>query len=279
MSGFQANNGLIIAEEAAPLLAEAGLVSFDDFMNFPGGTRICHKRGRSVFRLEIAGRAFYLKRNRFHRVEFLKRLSRLRLPVRGARQEWRNLLAVHAAGIPCPSPIAFGERPWCGLETNSFTVTEELYHCRPLDKVVQSDFSGMRTEKQRFRLRSFAQMLGRLAGKLHSCGMYHQDFYLSHIYVDREDSLFLIDLQRVLIRPAGSRHYQVKDLGQLNYAAEVTGGISRTSRLRFFLSYLDQPTLDPKGKNLIRAICRKTSKIARHDAKLTVRRRRRGELP
>ena len=86
MNGMQEQNGLTVAADIVPLLAQAGLVTFDDFMDSSGGTRICHKRGRSVYRLEIGGRAFYLKRNRFHRVEFLKGLSRLRLPARGARQ-------------------------------------------------------------------------------------------------------------------------------------------------------------------------------------------------
>lgn len=272
-------NGVTVAMEAASALAKAGLVSFDDFMNFSGGVRICHKRGRSVYRFEVAGRAFYLKRNRFHPVEFFKRLSRFRLPARGARQEWLNILAVRAAGILCPTPIAFGERPFLGLETSSFTLTEELYHCRPLDKVIRSDFSGARTKDQRRRLQFVSRQLGRLARQLHGSGMYHQDFYLSHIYVGRHDTLFLIDLQRVLTRPADSKRYQVKDLGQLNYAAEVTGGISRTDRLRFFLAYLDRTTLGKEGKELIEVILQKTAKIARHDIKLTVRRRRRGELP
>lgn len=278
MNGFLERNGLVLAEDVAPLLARAGLCSFDDFMNFSGGTRICHKRGRSVYRLEIEGRAFYLKRNRFHYVEFLKGLSRFRLPARGARQEWLNLLAVRAAGVAIPSPIAFGEKPLFGLETCSFTVTEELYHCRPLDQVIKEDLKVLRSGDQIRRYRQLTRKLGNLARRFHESDMYHQDFYLSHFYVGKDDSLFLIDLQRVLSLPGGSQRYQVKDLGQLNYAAQKTGGISRTDRLRFLLVYLGKSSLDCEARSLVKKILNKTARIARHDVKLAVRRRKRGEL-
>ncbi len=278
MNGLLERNGLILATDVAPLLARAGLISFGDFMRFTGGIRICHKRGRSVYRLEIEGRAFYLKRNCFHCVEFLKGLSRFRLPARGARQEWKNILAVRAAGISTVSPVAFGEKPFLGIETCSFTLTEELYHCRPLDQLIRKDFSGLRSGEQISRFRRITRQLGSMARKFHEKGLYHQDLYLSHIYVGKDDTLFIIDLQRVLTRPGGSHRYQIKDLGQLNYSAEVTRGISRTDRLRFLLAYLNQPTLGRKGKKIIKSILQKTAKISRHDVKLTVRRRRRGEL-
>ena len=109
--------------------------------------------------------------------------------------------------------------------------------------------------------------------------MYHQDFYLSHFYLGRDETLYLIALQRVGRRDVVPGRYRIKDLGQLNYSADFTGGVSRTERMRFFLAYLDKKKLEPADKSLARKVLAKTRRIARHDVKLAVRRRRRGEKP
>lgn len=73
--------------------------------------------------------------------------------------------------------------------------------------------------------------------------------------------------------------FQVKDFGQLNYSADFTGGVSRTDRMRFFLHYLGKKHLGTADKKLARKVLAKTRRIARHDVKLAVRRRRRGGKP
>lgn len=279
MGPFVSCGTIEVSAEALPLLASAGLSQFRDFMDYAGGTHICHKRGRSVFRLEVGERAFYLKRNRFHWVEFWKQISRLKWPPRGALVEWKNILAVQEAGIPTVSPVAMGECVKLGLDIESFTLTEELYQAVPLDTVLQTELSGLFDAAKRQRKRRLASQLAATARKLHGSGMYHQDFYLSHFYLGRGETLYLIDLQRVGRRTRVPTRFRVKDLGQLNYSADFTGGISRTDRMRFFLEYLGKKRLAPADKKLARKVLGKTRRIARHDVKLAVRRRRRGEKP
>ena len=279
MSLFVRCGTIEVAAEALPLLASAGLSQFRDFMGFAGGTHICHKRGRSVYRLEVGGRAFYLKRNRFHWVEFWKRISRFKWPPRGAHVEWENILAVRQAGIPTVSPVAMGECVWLGLDIASFTLTEELYKAVPLDTVIHNEFSGPLDAAGRQKKRHLTLQLAATARKLHGSGMYHQDFYLSHFYLGRGETLYLIDLQRVGRRNRVPGRFQVKDLGQLNYSADFTGGVSRADRMRFFLHYLGKKHLDVADKKLVRKVVAKTRRIARHDVKLAVRRRQRGEKP
>jgi heptose I phosphotransferase len=270
---------LIISDEAKGLLKSSGLASFQDFMDYSGGKHICHKRGRSTVRLQIGDRAFYLKRNRFHFVEFFKGLSRLRLPPRGALQEWRNIERVQQADIATVPPIAFGEQPLLGLETCSFSMTEELYGCIPLDQVLRASFTGSQTGIQRLRKHHLIRQVGILARQLHGAGLFHRDFYLSHVFVSTKDTLKLIDLQRILHHPLRARHFRIKDLAQLNYSASRIPGITRSDRLRFLLAYLDRSSLLEEDKQLVRSVQRKTDRIARHDVKLLARRRRRGELP
>ncbi|MEZ4598890.1 MAG: lipopolysaccharide kinase InaA family protein [Syntrophotaleaceae bacterium] len=276
MSQFVEMGDILVASEFWPVLQKAGLTSFEAFMDFSGGQRIVHKRGRSVFRFEIGERAFYLKRNFVHPVELWKKLSRGKLPPRGALEEWKNILAVASAGVPTVRPVVFGERTFLGMERISFTVTEELYGARPLDEIVRDRFrnSGQFMEK-----RTLIAKMAELARCLHHAGMNHQDFYLNHFFLGQGGELYLLDLQRVQRRSRVPGRYKVKDLGQLNYSALYYGGFTRTDRLRFLLRYLDRKFLSREDKRLARQIIDKTARIARHDVKLTARRRKRGELP
>lgn len=93
-----------------------------------------------------------------------------------------------------------------------------------------------------------------LARHLHDFGMYHQDFYLGHIYLGPDKVLSLIDLQRVLHFPAASLRYQIKDLAQLNYSTLEIPGITTADRLRFLLSYLGSSKLGPSERKMIERI-------------------------
>lgn len=276
MSAFLQQGDILVAADAWPLLQRAGLDSLNAFMNFPGGVRVVHKRGRSVFRFELEGRAFYLKRNRLHRVELLKKLMRGKIPPRSALQEWLAIQAVAGAGIPTVKPIAFGERNVFGMEMASFTVTEELYQAQPLDKIVSGQFQNGKDFDVK---RTLISKLAFLARTLHDAGMNHQDFYLNHFFLGDDSSLYLLDLQRVQSRSRVPERSRVKDLAQLNYSADYYGGLTRTDKLRFIKNYFEVEQLTHEHRILIAKIMSKTARIARHDVKLMARRRRRGELP
>jgi len=279
MSEMIERGGVTIAADVAPLFESVGLRSFDDFMGFAEGTRICHKRGRSVVRFEIAGRAFYLKRNRLHGVEFWKALTRLRWPSLGAMVEWQNILNVQQAGIPTVPPVAVGERRSCGLEVASFTITEEIYGAEPLDAVARREFTGSLTTEKQGEKRRLIREMAAVSRQFHGSGMNHQDFYLNHFFRGRDGTIFLLDLQRVECRPNVPQRRLVKDLAQLNYSAYNYGVGTGTDRMRFLHAYLGVTTLGGREKKLARLVAAKTARIARHDVKLLARRRRRGELP
>jgi len=261
------------------VLRAAGLVDFRDFIDCSAGQRICHKRGRSVHRVEIAGKGFFLKRNRLHGVEVWKSLCRGIWPDLGSLREWENLLAVEGAGIPVPRGVATGRKRIMGTEIVSFTLTEEIPRADPLDAVVRERFRERRSPAEREEWRSLLQKTAGLARKLHLLGMNHRDFYLNHLFLDDRGVLYLLDLQRLQRRERVPERYRVKDLAQLNYSALGCRNISRSDRLRFLLAYLGRDDLDGSGRVLARRIAAKTRRITRHDQKLRERRRRKGELP
>lgn len=256
-----------------------GFEDFQSFMDFAGGQLVTLQRGRTVTRLELNGRAFYLKRNQFNWREFIKTLLHLRLPPRNAVTEWKNISAIKRIGIPTLKPIAMGEKRLSGLEIASFILTEELYGAEPLEKVIPSKLSGELSDGNRKWKYSILRRVAQIARRMHANGMCHQDFYLGHLFWTPDDTLYLIDLQRVVNRSKLPRRYIVKDLGQLNFSADCVGNISRTDRMRFLLLYLGVKSLGASEKNLARSITAKTDRIARHTVKLLKRRRRRREIP
>lgn len=270
---------MVVDPSVFPLLKSAGLTSFRAVLDYSGGVRVCHKRGRSVFRIEIDGRTFYLKRNRLHRVEFWKALCRLRIPSLGAGTEWENILAVQAAGIPTVTPVAVGERSRWGLETASFTLTEEIYNAEPVDEFIQRKWTGSPIRPCLGEKRRLIRDLAALARRFHGQGMNHRDFYLNHFFIAGDGSLFLLDLQRVQRRRQIPMRFLVKDLGQLAYSSLRFPLLNRSDKMYFLLHYLEIERLDSRGRNIARKVLAKTDKIARHDVKLAVRRRSRGELP
>ncbi len=269
---------MLIIKEYQALLEDAGFRQLDDFLDFQGGELVARKRGRQVVRFEIAERRFYLKRNRFHWREFLKTLSRLRWPRRSARDEWLGILAVQEVSIPTVLPVAMGERSFLGIERASFTLTEELYHAEPLEDVLQRDFLPPLTAEKLSRKRELIRRVAKIGQSLHRNGLCHQDFYLGHIFLDRDDTLYLIDLQRIIKRRTTPVRAIVKDLAQMAYSARITGELSRSDQLRFFLTYLGHSSLCPEDKSLAKRILRKCERIDRHTVKLLARRRRRGEV-
>ncbi|MEJ2200833.1 MAG: lipopolysaccharide kinase InaA family protein [Desulfuromonadaceae bacterium] len=269
---------LVIAADVRELFLTAGFKDFADFMEMADGRHICHKRGRSVYRFEVGSRAFYLKRNRFHRVEFFKGLLRFRLFRREAVREWRNILMIRDAGIPTITPVAMGARYCFGFETASFIVSEELYGSEPLDRLLRRRLGPLRGRDRRRLKGHYLPRVADIARTLHDSGLNHQDFYLSHFYADDGEGLFLIDLQRVMHRFRVPLRYQVKDLAQLNYSAEMTGVLTRADRMRVFHRYLGVSKLCAADKILLRKILAKSGRIAKHTVKLLERRRRRGEI-
>lgn len=265
----------IVREHA--LLDRHGLRSFADFMAVEG-TPVARKRGRTVVRFTLEERAFYLKRNTWHWGEFWKTLLHLHLPPRSACQEWQGIRAVQRAGIATVPAVAMGEQARFNMEVASFTLTEELYGAIPLEQIIRKEWRIPLRGEPLARKRRLIQAVAQMVRRLHAAGLWHQDLYLGHFLLDREDTLFLIDVQRVRSAPVVPRRYLIKDLAQLAYSAQECGGLTRADRLRFLSVYLGKSRLAGQERGLICRIEAKSAQISRHTVKLLARRRRRGEI-
>jgi tRNA A-37 threonylcarbamoyl transferase component Bud32 len=128
-------------------------------------------------------------------------------------------------GFNTATPVACGQR---GL--SSFVLTLEIP-----GGIAADEFFEKLDGSQR---RQFIERVADLTRRFHEAGFIHKDYYLSHIFVSR-DQLYLIDLQRVLGPGKLHPRWQIKDLSQLAYTAQLAGA-SRTDLLRFYKRYADK---------------------------------------
>ncbi len=171
-------------------------------------------------------------------------------------------------GISVPRPIALGRQMGRVGELRSFVLTEELPHADALERLLPQRRQGNKTEYALLNDRKkLIEQIALLVRQLHRSGFYHRDLYLSHIFLCQEASglekLCLIDLQRVFQPRLCRRRWQVKDLAQLYYSSREYG--NRGDILRFLKFYFQCDRLDNSHKQIVRAVARKTRRIARHD--------------
>jgi hypothetical protein len=260
---FCENSAMIFEVSPAyqALLTTHGLDSISKILNHESGVKMREVPGRLTVKLELAaGCTLYLKRH----------FPPARKAERAGIKEWDNIHILSALGIRCPEPVAAGCGHLAG-QSGSFLITAAVPEGLPLDEVLRQRFRGKLSSADLHRKREFITKLAAFVRQFHDTGFHHKDFYLCHLFVspaqDREERLWLIDLQRLGRSWMWRRRWVVKDLAALNYSA--TADFTRsTDRLRFVLNYLGIGRLTPASKRLIRSILRKTERIRRHDANL-----------
>ena len=230
-----ARRGFIRKDWVASLGA-AGLSSINDFLVVKGeplskpglGDRY---RARLVIAHGPAKEALYLKR--FGPDSLATRLRGWWETGHWISRAGREAITAQAlahAGVPVPEIIAWGEGE--GQAGSSFVLL------RGVPGSAAHVWTGRLPRETRAQKRALADALGELAGRFHSLGWRHRDFYLCHVFVDETPAglrLTLIDLQRAFRPRWRRRRWLVKDLAQLHYSAQ--GLFSRGLQARFAASY------------------------------------------
>lgn len=262
------------------LLQQNGITSFASVFQFDGGERLdkpglapWRERRRVVLQSSDGDpHTFYLKR--YVRPPLRSQLGRIlagKLRQSTASREWNAILDLGAAGIPVPSPVAFGQDLCRGVERRSFLVIEEVPGAsleRWLPGHWQRNATGATWRRQQELLRSLARQVA----AFHTAGFVHRDLYTSHIFLrnvaDTEPPAFtFIDLQRVF-RPRWRRtRWVVKDLAALRFSTDAF--VSRTDRWRFWKQYIQAVHRSHWGRKLPARVEAKSSRIRRHHERRT----------
>ncbi|MEC8860596.1 MAG: lipopolysaccharide core heptose(I) kinase RfaP [Pseudomonadota bacterium] len=237
--------------------------------------------GRRTLRFEVDGHAYFAK---IHQgvgwTEILKNLLTLRLPIIGARTEWRAIMHLTELGVPTMKVAAFGERGVNPAQRESFLITDEIAPSISLETYCEQWSSDRPPRHYRWQL---IRAVADIARRMHGSGMCHRDFYLCHFLLScRQDGsvatdaapvLSVIDLHRALIRPALSRRWIVKDIAGLYFSSEPAG-LSRTDCFRFIRDYTGQSPAKAlrEDADFWRQVIIKAGRVARRDRLKPLRR-------
>ena len=152
----------------------------------------------------------------------------LRLPVTGARNEWQALNTLRQLGIDSMEVAAFGSEGWNPASKQSFIMTDALTGTEDIEQWLAATGAAAPSRAQVRIRRRVLRAIGELAGRLHSSGINHRDFYLCHfrlrptdlagLQADEKPRLYLMDLHRAQIRHRVPVRWLVKDLSGLLYS-------------------------------------------------------------
>lgn len=184
----------------------------------------------SVFRLELEGKGFYLKRQS----DYLTRTLHRPFGEPTFAREFRNISRYQKLKIPALQAVFYGERKGNG-QHRAILMTRALDDWRDLDSLLaqwpQFDAAS--------RL-GILQACGQLARTLHAAGQVHGCFYPKHIFLrERREGwqAQLIDLEKTRPLLFGMRD-RLKDLEPLLRRA---GAWSEADVRNLLAAYLEQP--------------------------------------
>lgn len=198
--------------------------------------------GRRTLRFERDGVGYFAKLHwGVGWREIFKNLFSLRLPVLGARNEWRAIQRLEQLGVETMQLAGYGEEGWNPARRRSFVITRELADTVSLeDYCLDWPVRPPAPAGKWALIRRVAEMTARM----HADGMNHRDLYICHFLLQQPWSgpadplhLYLIDLHRVEIRNTVPRRWQVKDLAALYFSA-LHIGLTRRDLYRFMRAYV-----------------------------------------
>ncbi|AZD45967.1 lipopolysaccharide kinase InaA family protein [Pseudomonas chlororaphis] len=223
-----------LAAQDRALLERHGLDSFDalwakqleavDEPNTDGGG------WSSVYRLDLEGHGYYLKRQS----NYLTRTLHRPFGEPSFAREFRNISRYQQLGIPALQAAFFGERKVAG-ETRAILLTRALDGWNDLDSLLQQ-WAQLSSDQHAAILRA----CGLLARQLHAVRQVHGCFYPKHIFLRATGDGYqaqLIDLEKTRPLLFGQRD-RVKDLEPLLRRAPVW---SEGDVRALLATYLDQP--------------------------------------
>lgn len=256
---------LTVNADFTGVLGYNGIDSAEKLWNLDGKTvkKVLKQRGTKQVSLKTPDGGTletYIKRySKSPAGEIIKRAFSGKFHTFEAVHEWNALRAFHHAGLNTIVPVAVADLKdgrSCNLTLGitAYVKAEDLFR----------NF----TPADRPRKKALIRKIAELAGKMHTAGFAHQDFYLVHIFVKENegDKIYLIDLQRLIMQENLHRRWRVKDLGQLLFAARPY--VSEMDIRRFWLTYCSYAGRKfYRDRSLLKAVFAKAARIAARDAR------------
>jgi len=211
------------------------------------GDDITHSPISWVKRVRFGGKNYYVKVYTQAGKGLRKYIGRSRI-----RAEWENLLYFHQLSVPTAPVVAYGESFEFGLFKGGALITEELVGTDDLAELAIAESPLLKDANW---VAKVSEQLSRLTRRLHKNRFVHNDLKWRNVLVTtlQEPRLFLIDCPqgRRLFGPMLQRGI-IKDLACIDKVAKYQ--LSKTQRLRFYLQYMKQSSLQSSDKARLRKV-------------------------
>lgn len=232
---------LFIAPSERALLERHGLADFDSLWALQLEAVDEPNTGRggwsSVFRMELEGVGFYLKRQS----NYLTRTLHRPFGEPSFSREFRNISRYQQLGIPALQAVCYGDSRRNG-EHRAILMTRALDGWSDLYSMLQ-EWPGYSEQQQSAILKA----CGELARTLHAAGQVHGCFYPKHIFMRAEASEYraqLIDLEKTRPLLLGYRD-RIKDLEPLlRRAPMLSDGQVRELLAAYLQSGVESPVVE-----------------------------------
>lgn len=220
---------------------------FDTIMQLQGEV-FREMDGRRTLRFQHTGKSYFIKLHfGVGWKEIWKNLRQFKLPIIGAKNEWRAIQRLNQLQVDTMHLVGYGSRGFNPARMQSFVITEDLVNTRSLEDFCQPWRASSPLRGDILQIKR--QLIERLAwtGKtLHENGVNHRDFYLVHFLLDitptesemaqGKITASLIDLHRVLIRRHTPLRWRIKDIGALYFSC-LDIGLTKRDLFRFMCAY------------------------------------------
>lgn len=249
---------LFIASAEQALLARHGLLDFQSLWNLDLDAVDEPNTGRggwsSVYRLDLEGQGFYLKRQS----NYLTHTLHHPFGEPSFSREFRNISRYQKLGIPALQAVFYGEQKVNG-ERRAILMTRALDGWSDLDAVLQR--WGDIPDSVRSAI---LQACGQLARTLHGARQIHGCFYPKHIFVQARGEGYtaqLIDLEKTRPSIFGQRDL-TKDLEPLFRRAPMW---SENEQRQLLAAYVQAATDSPQVDAWLQRLGRRGKHKQRRD--------------
>ncbi|MCZ6643896.1 MAG: lipopolysaccharide core heptose(I) kinase RfaP [Gammaproteobacteria bacterium] len=200
--------------------------------------------GRRTLRVMLGERAYFAKLHfGVGWREIVKNLVTARLPVTGARNEFRTCQHLQARGVSAPKVAAFGQVGGSPASRFSFVICDALEGYESLEDITERwELSPPSPHEKRRLIEAVADF----AKALHRSGVIHRDFYVCHLFAEIEPyargevRLAVIDLHRAQIHTEIPQRWLLRDLAALLFST-LDLGLNSRAWFRFIRIYRGRP--------------------------------------
>ncbi len=281
---FTDKEALVVNRDFNRTLRRAGLLSFDDIWNYPGGELIKVKNNRSVSTMELAdpstghpedatpaGLRLYLKRHSEPLSWLHDAAGSLKPKNRKGEglEEFETYCDFRKRGLATAVPVAGGTKK-VSSTLRSFLITLDFSPLFSLEEIILKQPDQLKTAANEQRRKNILAAIARYARHMHESGINQKDFNATHILMDDLDSpvpaIVLFDLQHVDRKISSRFRWPVKALAELNFSLPESI-FSEQDRIYLFHIYKKTTSLDFLGRMQYKWMVKKTERIRKHTFK------------